>query len=49
MRRVDVDAAGRRATAQAGVLWGEIDQASQASGLATTGGIVSHTGIAGLT
>jgi FAD/FMN-containing dehydrogenase len=39
----------RTAHAGAGVLWGELDAATQAFGLATTGGIVSHTGIAGLT
>jgi FAD/FMN-containing dehydrogenase len=49
MRRISVDAAGRTALAEAGVLWGELDQHTQAFGLATTGGIVTHTGIAGLT
>jgi FAD/FMN-containing dehydrogenase len=49
MRGIEVDPAGRTARAQAGVLWGEIDGATQAHGLATVGGIVTHTGIAGLT
>jgi FAD/FMN-containing dehydrogenase len=46
---VRVDPASRRARAQGGVLWGALDRASQNHGLAVTGGIVSHTGIAGLT
>ena len=37
------------ARAGAGVLWGELDAATQVHGLATVGGIVTHTGIAGLT
>jgi FAD/FMN-containing dehydrogenase len=45
--RVDPDA--RSARVQAGGLWGELDRETQSHGLATTGGIVSHTGIAGLT
>jgi FAD/FMN-containing dehydrogenase len=49
MRRVVVDPAARTARADAGVLWGELDAATQAHGLATVGGIVTHTGIAGLT
>ena len=49
MKDIRVDASSREIVAQAGVLWGEFDRASQAHGLATTGGQVSHTGIAGLT
>jgi FAD/FMN-containing dehydrogenase len=48
MRGVRVDAAGRRAWVQGGALWGDVDRETQAHGLATTGGIVSHTGVAGL-
>jgi FAD/FMN-containing dehydrogenase/DNA-binding HxlR family transcriptional regulator len=49
MKRVVVDPAAATVTAQGGVLWAELDAATQAFGLATTGGIVSHTGIGGLT
>jgi FAD/FMN-containing dehydrogenase len=49
MRAVLVDAAGRTAWVQAGALWGDVDHETQAHGLATTGGIVGHTGVAGLT
>ncbi len=49
MKGVRVDPARRTAQAQPGVLWGELDQETQAFGLATPGGIVTHTGIAGLT
>ena len=49
MRGIRVDPAARTATAQAGVLWGELDRETQLHGLATVGGIVTHTGIAGLT
>jgi FAD/FMN-containing dehydrogenase len=49
MKEVRVDPAGRSAWAQGGLLWGELDQATQRFGLATTGGIVTHTGVAGLT
>jgi FAD/FMN-containing dehydrogenase len=49
MKAIAVDPAGRTARAQGGVLWGELDAATQEHGLATVGGIVTHTGIAGLT
>ena len=49
MRAVRVDAVGRRAWVQGGALWGDVDRETQEYGLATTGGIVSHTGVAGLT
>ena len=49
MNEIRVDPEARTARAGAGVLWGELDRATQAFGLATTGGIVTHTGIAGLT
>jgi FAD/FMN-containing dehydrogenase len=49
MKDIRVDAQARLAVAGPGVLWGELDRATQAHGLATTGGQVSHTGIAGLT
>ncbi len=49
MKGIRVDAAKRRAHAQGGVLWGELDRETQVYGLATTGGTVNDTGIAGLT
>lgn len=49
MRAVRVDAARRTARAEGGATWGDFDAATQAHGLATTGGAVSTTGIAGLT
>ena len=49
MTRVDVDAAARTARADPGVLLGAFDIATQAHGLATTMGVNSDTGIAGLT
>jgi hypothetical protein len=49
MRGIGVDPEVRTARAQGGVLWGELDRETQEFGLATTGGIVTHTGVAGLT
>jgi FAD/FMN-containing dehydrogenase len=49
MRAVSVDPAGRTAWVQGGALWGNVDHESQVHGLATTGGIIGHTGVAGLT
>ncbi len=49
MKGIRVDPAGRTAIAEGGVTWGEFDHETQAFGLATTGGLVSTTGIAGFT
>jgi FAD/FMN-containing dehydrogenase len=49
MKRMLVDPDKRVARAEGGVTWGEFNAATQAHGLATTGGVVSSTGIAGLT
>jgi FAD/FMN-containing dehydrogenase len=49
MKGIWVDPRVRRARAQGGVTWGELNRETQAHGLATTGGVVSSTGIAGLT
>jgi FAD/FMN-containing dehydrogenase len=49
MKKVEVDADNRTVRAQGGVTWGEFDAATQEAGLATPGGVISTTGIAGLT
>jgi FAD/FMN-containing dehydrogenase len=49
MRGVRVDVAAKTVRAEGGALWGDVDHESQAFGLATSGGVVSTTGIGGLT
>jgi FAD/FMN-containing dehydrogenase len=49
MRGVAVDADGRTAIAGGGALLSELDTQAQAHGLACPVGVVSHTGVAGLT
>ena len=49
LRSVRVDPLHRTARAEGGATWGDFDRETQVFGLATTGGIVPSTGIAGLT
>jgi FAD/FMN-containing dehydrogenase len=49
MKGLHVDPKARTARAEGGTLWKEFNRASQLHGLATTGGVISSTGIAGLT
>lgn len=49
MNGVEVDPDARTARVGAGATWGGVDRATQEFGLATTGGEVSATGVAGLT
>ena len=49
MRGVRVDPANRRARAEGGATWADFNSATHEFGLATTGGVVSTTGVAGLT
>ena len=49
MRHVFVDPSARTARVAGGTLWGHFNRETQAHGLATTGGVVSSTGVGGLT
>ncbi|MGZ4298796.1 MAG: FAD-binding oxidoreductase [Solirubrobacteraceae bacterium] len=49
MNEVHVDPAARRATVGGGAVWADVDHETQAHGLATTGGLISTTGVAGFT
>lgn len=49
MKSIEIDPAARRAHVEPGVTWYELNAATQAHGLAVTGGVISSTGVAGLT
>lgn len=49
MKMIEIDPTARVARVGAGCTWADFDAAAQAHGLATTGGRVSTTGVAGLT
>jgi FAD/FMN-containing dehydrogenase len=49
MRGVHVDPVARRARAQGGATWGDYNRETQLVGLGSTGGVVSTTGVGGLT
>jgi FAD/FMN-containing dehydrogenase len=49
MRNVRIDLEARRAYVGPGAVWGDVDHEAQQFGLATTGGLVSTTGVAGFT
>ena len=49
MREVEVDPENRTARVQGGATWNDFDAAAHSFGLATTGGIMSTTGVGGLT
>jgi FAD/FMN-containing dehydrogenase len=49
MKAIQIDPAGQSAVVQGGATWGEFDKAAESYRLATTGGVISSTGVAGLT
>lgn len=49
MRAVHVDPVRRISTVECGATWADVDRETQAFGLATPGGLISETGVAGLT
>jgi hypothetical protein len=49
LQAVSIDARARRARCGGGATWAQLDGACQEHGLAVTGGMISHTGVAGLT
>jgi FAD/FMN-containing dehydrogenase len=49
MRGIHVDESTRRVRVQTGANWNEYNRAAAVKGLATTGGVISTTGVAGLT
>jgi hypothetical protein len=49
MRAVTIDPGSRTARTQGGATWADMNDAANAHGLATTGGVISTTGVAGLT
>ena len=49
MKNIEIDKTSQTVRAQGGLTWGEFDKATQEQGLATTGGLVTTTGVAGFT
>lgn len=49
MKGIRIDPAGQSAVVQGGATWGELDREAETYRLATTGGVISTTGVAGLT
>lgn len=49
LSRIEIDAPARLARVEAGATWADFDGSAHQFGLATTGGIVSNTGVSGLT